>query len=93
MENSSLHFSLYNFLTDIGLCWGTLWHVHTVVFNMSSNCFQLFLFYFYLVFLNISRATGRPAGRAVRAVRAGGRYGRAGGQAGGTDNIHTEYIQ
>ena len=36
-----LLFSLYSFLTDIGLFLETLWHVHDMVFNMSSNCFQL----------------------------------------------------
>ena len=36
-----LLFSLYSFLTDIGLFWGTLWHVQAMVFNMSSNLRQL----------------------------------------------------
>ena len=32
------------FLTDIGLFFGTLWHVHAMVFNMSSICVSILFF-------------------------------------------------
>ena len=72
MESEGVAFIII-FLTDIGVFWGTLWHVHAMVFNMSSNLFQPG-FYFYPAFLNISQATGRAGGTDGRA---GGRYGRS----------------
>ena len=70
--------SLYMFSTDIGLFRGNLWHVHAMVFNMSSIC--PFLSNFYQVFLNISRAGDRPAGRADGTGGTGG-TGSTGGRA------------
>ena len=78
--NYVLLVSLY-ILTDIGLFFGTLWHVHAMVFNMSSFFLQLVCSLLPCVFEHFAGGRAGETGGRYGQYGQYGRYGRAGGRA------------